>query len=96
VVVYLAGFQPAVDETVAANAGHRALNVADAARLDLTLPAGGGRDPHFWLDPTRYAKSSPRSQPAWRPKTRPTPDLQGQCGPFVEELTTLDTEFTAA
>jgi zinc transport system substrate-binding protein len=63
-VVYLRGFQPAVDDAVDAEADHHALDVGPAARLDLTYtPIEGGRaegdgeerDPHFWLDPTRLA-----------------------------------------
>ena len=66
-VVYLDGFQPAVDRAVASSAQGRALDIAPAARLDLAAPAedGGqgypaaqahaGMDPHFWLDPTRLA-----------------------------------------
>jgi zinc transport system substrate-binding protein len=66
-VVYLGGFQPAVDRAVASSARGRALDIAPAARLDLAAPhedgghehdaaeAQAGRDPHFWLDPTRLA-----------------------------------------
>ena len=55
-VVYLAGFQPAVDEAVAQAAGDRALDVSDAADLTLSAPDGSSTpDPHFWLDPTRLA-----------------------------------------
>jgi len=62
-VVYLKGFSPAVDESVAAVAGGHALDVATAANLDLRYTAieGGQQastssiDPHFWLDPTRLA-----------------------------------------
>ncbi len=62
-VVYLGGFQPAVDDAVATEAGQRAFDVSSAARLDLTRiddhdedPGGGPvTDPHFWLDPTRLA-----------------------------------------
>lgn len=64
-VVYLGGFQPAVDDAVASEAGDRAFDVTPAARLDLTGVEeeegeddhGGGEvtDPHFWLDPTRLA-----------------------------------------
>jgi zinc transport system substrate-binding protein len=46
-MLYLSGFQPAVDDAVAAQSPH-AFDVAEAA--DLT-----GDDPHFWLDPTRLA-----------------------------------------
>jgi len=62
-VVYLPGFQPAVDDAVAAEAARSALDVTSAARLDLAATAEGprgtgetrARDPHFWLDPTRLA-----------------------------------------
>ena len=61
-VVYLHGLAPAVDEAVANVAGNRGLDVTPDARLDLRLAAAagdqsgnGGRDPHFWLDPTRLA-----------------------------------------
>jgi zinc transport system substrate-binding protein len=60
----LAGFSPAVDDAVAAEAGDRALEVGQFADLDLTFTpieegalAGDekGVDPHFWLDPVRLA-----------------------------------------
>ena len=68
-VVYEAGFQPAVDDTIAQNAQGDTLDVAGLADL---LPvdesaeehaehAGedehdhGGLDPHFWQDPVRVA-----------------------------------------
>ena len=53
-VVYLAGFQPAVDEAVRTQAADAAVDVTPAARLTLTTAAGHA-DPHFWLDPTRLA-----------------------------------------
>jgi len=66
-VVYLKGFQPAVDEGVAQNAAGRAFDVAavepllDPPVLD-RVPgaepepvAAGGKDPHVWLDPSRLA-----------------------------------------
>ncbi|MGZ4652436.1 metal ABC transporter substrate-binding protein [Oryzihumus sp.] len=53
VAVYEKGFQPAVDDAIAQQATDNALDVAGAAHLDLRLE--GGTDPHFWLDPTRYA-----------------------------------------
>ena len=69
VVVYLAGFQPAVDDAVAQQAPEAAFDVAPVA--DLTLAGAddhaeeeaghaeeeehGAADPHFWLDPTRLA-----------------------------------------
>src|SRR3954454_21865022 len=64
VVVYENGLQPAADEAVAQEAPDRALDVADAAQLDLPLTPNdsgephadaAGTDPHFWLDPVRYS-----------------------------------------
>jgi zinc transport system substrate-binding protein len=61
-VVYLSGFQPAVDDAVRSEARRTSLDVAPAARLDLTgVAEESGRagrtavDPHFWLDPTRLS-----------------------------------------
>lgn len=51
-VVYLDGFQPAVDEAVAQEAGDSALDVTASAGL---VETGGAFDPHFWLDPARLA-----------------------------------------
>ncbi|WFE41768.1 metal ABC transporter substrate-binding protein [Micromonospora sp. WMMD998] len=70
-IVYLAGFQPAVDEAVEQNGGDRAFDVAGVAPLrdaaagghehegghqeEAGHEEGGGKDPHLWLDPTRLA-----------------------------------------
>jgi zinc transport system substrate-binding protein len=62
-VVFLGGFQPAVDDAVASEGSGRSLDVSKAARLDLVYrPIEEGEqhgheatDPHFWLDPTRLA-----------------------------------------
>ncbi len=63
-VVYLGGFQPAVDDAVSTNAGGETLDAADVVELQ---PAGehteddghdheeSDLDPHFWLDPLRMA-----------------------------------------
>jgi zinc transport system substrate-binding protein len=61
-VVYLPGFQPAVDDSVG-QVEDRALDVTESARLlassnegeDVGEDGHGRRDPHFWLDPTRLA-----------------------------------------
>lgn len=52
-VVYLAGFQPSVDEAVRLQAKDKAFDVAAVEQL----AAGGehGGDPHVWLDPLRFA-----------------------------------------
>lgn len=65
-VLYESGFQPAVDEAVDSEAQDTAFDVAPAAHLDLVVTedghehvdhgdAAGTPDPHFWLDPTRFA-----------------------------------------
>jgi zinc transport system substrate-binding protein len=48
-VVYLAGFQPNVDQAVATQAKDHALDVASVVQQL------GNKDPHIWLDPTRLA-----------------------------------------
>ena len=64
-VVYAAGFQPAVDEAVAQQAAEAAFDAHEATELvdgyvpleDGELePEEEGTDPHVWLDPTRYAE----------------------------------------
>jgi zinc transport system substrate-binding protein len=61
VAFFLAGFQPAVDQAIAADGPRVVVDAAPAARLDLRYtPLTEGRavpsaDPHFWLDPTRLA-----------------------------------------
>jgi len=70
-VVYIAGFQPAVDEAVKQEAKDSSFDAATAVTLiDATTGHGheaagaspeptpaeeGGKDPHIWLDPTRLA-----------------------------------------
>jgi zinc transport system substrate-binding protein len=64
-VVYLRGFQPAVDDAVSGEASDSSLDVAPSADLNLTytpIEEGeehaeekGATDPHFWLDPLRLA-----------------------------------------
>jgi zinc transport system substrate-binding protein len=65
-VVYLAGFQPAVDEAVKQEARERSFDAATAvALIDATATrepgaenqatTGDGKDPHLWLDPRRLA-----------------------------------------
>ncbi len=64
-VAYLSGFQAAVDTAVAAQTTDTSWDAAPAAALTLTYTPieegaeatdeAGATDPHFWLDPTRYA-----------------------------------------
>lgn len=59
-VVYLHGFQPAVDEALTQADRSAVVDAAPAAGLDLRISslegdAAGAVDPHFWLDPTKLA-----------------------------------------
>ena len=63
-VVYLRGFQPAVDEAVEQQAQDAGLDVSTATQLQPGYvpveegeahPDEGGLDPHVWLAPLRYA-----------------------------------------
>ncbi len=61
-VVYLGGFQPAVDDSVETNAEGETLDVADVLDLvpsdehvDEESHDHGDLDPHFWLDPLLVA-----------------------------------------
>ena len=64
-VVYLGGFQPAVDDAVTSEGAGHGFDVTPAAQLDLAFTPieegeehadeAGATDPHFWLDPTRLA-----------------------------------------
>ncbi|CCG02486.1 metal ABC transporter substrate-binding protein [Blastococcus saxobsidens] len=70
-LVYLSGFQPAVDDAAESQAGDSAWDAAEAADLSLTSDGSehageqhaeeehaddeAAADPHFWLDPLRLA-----------------------------------------
>jgi zinc transport system substrate-binding protein len=62
-VVYLKGFQPAIDAAVEQEAKHRAFDVGsvvrrlpyDGAKGGEREAAAGNTDPHVWLDPVRYS-----------------------------------------
>ncbi|MFG1609327.1 metal ABC transporter substrate-binding protein [Actinoplanes sp. NPDC049265] len=63
-VVYLEGFQPAVDQAVAQEAHDKSLDVGGTVEL-LTATGDhehlkGGKDPHIWLDPVRFATITDR------------------------------------
>jgi len=102
-VVYLDGFQPAVDQAVAQEAPERALDVASVVPL-LPLSTGTdgetetvhGMDPHLWLDPSRYAAVADavaaglaRADPAH------AAEYQGRAAALHTELDALDAEFAA-
>ena len=57
VVVYLAAFQPAVDDAIAARTPQNLVDAASTTAVaeHLAEADAAARDPHFWLDPTMLA-----------------------------------------
>jgi zinc transport system substrate-binding protein len=91
-VVYLSGFQPAVDDAVDGQAT-AALDVADAADLSLTT-AGGTLDPHFWLDPRRLAAVADATATTLVDRGILDGDTADtNLAALTDELDRLDTEF---
>jgi zinc transport system substrate-binding protein len=92
-VLYLKGFQPAVDDAVAQEGGDRALDVTTTVPL---LPAGdeGRPDPHLWLDPIRLATLA---QAVAQRLGAADPDRATQftarAGALRSDLDTLDKEY---
>jgi zinc transport system substrate-binding protein len=109
-VVYAKGFQPAVDTAVDQEGSEHAFDVASVANLDLAAPPeaesdgdthtatpqdkAAARDPHFWLDPQRYAavataigqrlgQSDPANAAAYTQNAKA----------FTDKLGALDSEF---
>jgi len=105
-VVYLRGFQSAVDEAVDSQAKGRGFDVAGSARLDLAAAPdahegqhpsrASASDPHFWLDPQRYAAVADAIA-AHLSSIDPTnaADYQTRAKAFTARLSTLDAEFAA-
>lgn len=108
-VVYEKGFQPAVDEAVAQEAKRVALDVSSAARLDLVSTeaapadqsaadhaAHSTADPHFWLDPVRYAAVG-QAIAARLERLDPShsSDYRAHAASFTDRLHALDREFAA-
>lgn len=105
-VVYLEGFQPAVDDAVASAAPDSSWNAGEYANLDLTYTPieegeeatdeAGAVDPHFWLDPARYADVATALAAGLSgldPDGAATYEANAQA--FVEDLEALDAEWKA-
>ncbi|WP_433551110.1 metal ABC transporter substrate-binding protein [Micromonospora zamorensis] len=106
-IVYLKGFQPAVDDAVAQNGGDRAFDVTSVQPL-LDATAGGhdhegeeghaeesgGKDPHVWLDPTRLAGIGDElAQRLGKADAAHAADYTARAAALRAHLTTLDGEF---
>ncbi len=93
-VLYVKGFQPAVDEAIAQQAPDRAIDVsAELSRLTLD----GAADPHVWLDPAnmsaigtaiaeRLAEISPDNAAAYAKNS----------SALTSAMTTLSTDYSTA
>ena len=95
-VVYLSGFQTAVDEAVSAEAGETAVDVVSTAKLDRTVAEEGetGTDPHFWLDPQRLAAVSTQiEQRLAAVDAAGATSYAANLATLVSDLNTLDNEF---
>ncbi|WFF00903.1 metal ABC transporter substrate-binding protein [Micromonospora sp. WMMD964] len=106
-IVYLKGFQPAVDDAVAQNGGDRAFDVTSVQPL-LDASAGGhdhegeeghaeesgGKDPHVWLDPTRLAGIGDQlAQRLGTADPNHAADYTARAATLRSDLTALDSEF---
>ena len=95
-VVYERGLQGAVDQVVESQGGDRGLDIAPSASLDLAT-AAGARDPHFWLDPQRYAGvATVISQRLSSVDPDHKADYQKNTKAFEDRLAALSAEFTTA
>ncbi|GLZ79398.1 zinc ABC transporter substrate-binding protein [Actinorhabdospora filicis] len=102
-VVYLGGFQPAVDDAVAGMDKAKTFDVATATPLvDHHLPAEGedadhdhdALDPHVWLDPTRLAAIADQvAAKLGELDPAHAADYTTGAAQLRTELTALDTEF---
>lgn len=105
-VVYLSGFQPAVDDAVAEANDGAAFDAAGPANLDLTytpieegqenLEEAGMVDPHFWLDPTRFvAVAEAFTEQLSELDPDHADDFEANLASLTEELMTLDADLEA-
>ncbi|MET8084760.1 metal ABC transporter substrate-binding protein [Micromonospora sp. NPDC005237] len=109
-IVYLKGFQPAVDETVAQDDDARVFDVAGVQPL-LDASAGGhnhegaeeqgeeqhahAKDPHVWLDPTRLAAIGDQlAQRLGEVDADHAADYTARATALRADLTALDGGFT--
>ena len=103
IVVYLSGFQPAVDDAVK-NVGGTAFDASSSATLDRTFgndttgeEKPGSTDPHFWLDPSKLAAVARAFAGTLADQDPPhAKDYRANATRLVAELTDLDGEYEAA
>ncbi|MDI6098225.1 metal ABC transporter substrate-binding protein [Actinoplanes sp. NEAU-A12] len=106
-IVYLGGFQPAVDAAVKQNGGDRAFDATSAVEMINAEEADAheeehgeeehaGTDPHVWLDPTRLATVADKlAERLGKADPAHAADFTARAAKLRAELTALDGEFTA-
>ena len=111
-VVYLSGFQPAIDAAVETTAPGAGFDVAEHADLTIAATDDGhdhsgeteeehaahtdeqATDPHFWLDPTRYASVADAiADRLAELDPEGAEDYAANADAFTAELEALDEEF---
>jgi zinc transport system substrate-binding protein len=102
-VVYLSGFQPAVDQSVDQHGTNdRAVDVAKTAGLkpadqsqdDPAHADEGAEDPHFWLDATRLAHVTEQVADAMaHAEPSAASGFRQRAAALVDDLDALDEEF---
>lgn len=112
-VVYLSGFQPAIDAAVETTTPEAGFDVAEHADLTIAATDDGpdhsgeteeehaahtdedGTDPHFWLDPTRYASVAEAIADRLAELDPEGADVYlANATEFTAELAALDEEFS--
>lgn len=87
VVVYLSGFQSAVDDAVDQTDSSHVVDAADSAHLT-------DDDPHFWLDPTRLADvAGPVADALSKADPAHADDYAENAAKLEKQLTALDKEI---
>jgi zinc transport system substrate-binding protein len=104
-VVYLKGFQPAVDAAIATAGPPRVFDASPSASLDLSYHEqaepgthqGSSRpDPHFWLDPLRLRDVATALEPVMARADPAHAQLFAQnLQRLASDLTALDADFTS-
>ena len=106
-VVYVRGFQPAVDEAVDQQAADRALDVSAGLSLLAAEEHAGeteaehadhaGTDPHVWLDPANMAVIGQAIGDRLEQISPESADaVRTSVGTFQQQMTDLDAEFSSA
>jgi len=97
-IVYIAGFQPAVDDAVKLQKSGKAFDVAGVEPLS-AAPSGSQEqhDPHVWLDPIRLAaivgKLADRMATLAATSTDQAALVRSRAGQLQDELRGLDQEY---